>query len=451
MKKSIRIAVALLAVLMTVPAFAGCSHTHRFGDWITDAESHSRSCTVGKCTETESGVHNIGEGTVLVEAGPVSEGLKEYRCADCGYTFTEVIPQRLSLTIEEFSEFDTHTSLQKKYLASPVADVPDKAVGELEQSTQGTPVFTWHLEGLAEGEELVNYLLSISEKEDMSDAKTYRSRYWQYDRTGGFNFKVRTDYYWQVTASVKLADGTEVETKSAVSTFRTLDGPRTLDVGGIANFRDLGGKDADGGVLRQGLIFRCGRLNPNYSKSSSVSAYGKTMLIELGIKSEIDLRGAINDSGYYQNGFKADGSETMHSWGGDQINYYLCPAIYYDSILNNEDGKKMVKDSFAILADPDNYPLIFHCSIGTDRTGILAFLIEGICGVSYSDMERDYLFSNFANIGSSRSESKFLAVTSPVRSQKGSNYMEKCMNYLRSIGVTDEQIESVRNILIEKS
>ena len=110
----------------------------------------------------------------------------------------------------------------------------------------------------------------------------------------------------------------------------------------------------------------------------------------------------------------------------------------------------MVKDAFEVLANPESYPIIFHCSIGTDRTGILAFLIEGICGVDYEYMERDYLFSNFANIGSSRDETKFLAVTAAVRNQKGSNYIEKCTAYLLSIGVTRAQIDSVRNILIEK-
>ena len=450
MTKRTRILSLLLALLTTLSAFSSCAHKHEFGEWTGDENGHSSSCEGRKCEETEAGAHEFGEPAVINEAGPLTEGLRRYTCAVCGYSYEEVIPQRLSLSIEEFEEFDTHTSLQKKYLSSPVSEVPEKAAGVLEQSTQATPVFTWHLEGLAEGEEMQTYILAISEKEDMSDAKTYRSRYWQYDRSGGFNFKVRSRYYWQVSALIKLTDGTEAEVKSDISSFATLDGPRTLDVGGIANFRDLGGKDCDGGVLRQGLIFRCGRLNPNYSKSSSVSAYGKNILVELGIKSEIDLRGAINDDGCYQNGFKADGSETMHSWGGDQITYYLCPAIYYDSIHKNDDGKKMIKDSFAILADPDNYPLIFHCSIGTDRTGILAFLIEGVCGVSYTDMERDYLFSNFANIGSNRTETKFLAVTSPIKAQKGSSWMEKCKNYLLSVGVTEAEIESVRNILIEK-
>ena len=440
----------LLALITLLPLLFSCSHEHTFGEWTADDQAHKRVCTVKKCEETESERHNFVD-TVVTEPGLMTEGLREYKCSVCGYSYTETIEARFSLTLEEFEEFDTHTPLQKKYLASPVANLPSGVVGELEQSTQQTPYFKWQLCDLVDGEELVTYTIAIGEKEDMSDAATYKTRFYQYDRTGGFNFKVRTRYYWQVSATVKLADGTEVTGKSKISTFKTLEGPRTMDVNGVANFRDLGGYDADGGVLRQCLIYRCGRLNTNYKKTPSISGAGKKTLKELGIKTEIDLRGAINDDGYYQNGFKANGTETMYSWGGDQITYYLFPAIYHDNILENDDGKKMVKDAFEVLANPDAYPIIFHCSIGTDRTGILAFLIEGICGVAYETMERDYLFSNFANIGSSRSESKFQAVTAAVRNQRGANYMEKCTNYLLSIGVTREQIDSVRNILIEKN
>ena len=347
-KASARAAALLSALLMILPLLFSCSHEHEFGEWVTDEQKHTRSCTVKKCEETESGEHEFGEPATVKEPGAQTEGLREYKCTVCGYSYTETVPQRLSLTLEEFDEFDTHTALQKKYLSSPVSRVPAGAVGELEQSTQGSPIFTWHLEGLAEGEELTTYTLAISDKEDMSDAKTYKTRFYQYDRNNGFNFYIRWRYYWQVTATVKLADGTEIEEKSKISTFRTLDGPRTLSVDGIAIFRDLGGVDADGGQIRQGMIFRCGRLNTNYKKQASVSATGKKTLIELGIKTEIDLRGAINDSGVYQNGFKADGSETMYSWGGDQINYYLFPAIYYGRLRGPRESRQL-SDHFPLL------------------------------------------------------------------------------------------------------
>ena len=37
-------------------------------------------------------------------------------------------------------------------------------------------------------------------------------------------------------------------------------------------------------------------------------------------------------------------------------------------------------------ADPDNYPMIFHCSLGRDRTGTLAAMLLAVCGVEKSDI-----------------------------------------------------------------
>jgi protein tyrosine/serine phosphatase len=51
-----------------------------------------------------------------------------------------------------------------------------------------------------------------------------------------------------------------------------------------------------------------------------------------------------------------------------------------------------------VLADESNYPIFFHCAIGTDRTGTLAYLINGLLGVPEEDLYYDYCFSNFGAI-----------------------------------------------------
>ena len=42
--------------------------------------------------------------------------------------------------------------------------------------------------------------------------------------------------------------------------------------------------------------------------------------------------------------------------------------------------------------------LLLHCSIGTDRTGVICFLINALLGVSEEDLYKDYLFSMFGMI-----------------------------------------------------
>ena len=48
----------------------------------------------------------------------------------------------------------------------------------------------------------------------------------------------------------------------------------------------------------------------------------------------------------------------------------------------------------AFINDPD-YALYFHCRIGADRTGTLAYLLEGLLGVSEEDRYRDYEMTVF--------------------------------------------------------
>lgn len=48
------------------------------------------------------------------------------------------------------------------------------------------------------------------------------------------------------------------------------------------------------------------------------------------------------------------------------------------------------REIFRVLADKENYPVYFHCIAGADRTGTVAFIINGLLGVSYEDLTRDF-------------------------------------------------------------
>lgn len=48
---------------------------------------------------------------------------------------------------------------------------------------------------------------------------------------------------------------------------------------------------------------------------------------------------------------------------------------------------------FRILSDPDNTPLLFHCSAGKDRTGFAAAMFLSALGVDYETIMEDYMLS----------------------------------------------------------
>ncbi len=66
--------------------------------------------------------------------------------------------------------------------------------------------------------------------------------------------------------------------------------------------------------------------------------------------------------------------------------------VYAFEIRQGEYGRGVVK-ALQIIADQGNHPLVFHCSAGKDRTGILAAILLGTLGVSDKDIIRDYTLS----------------------------------------------------------
>ena len=188
----------------------------------------------------------------------------------------------------------------------------------------------------------------------------------------------------------------------------SVPGPRNLKVDGVENFRDIGGwgyfeNDIYKTYIKQGMLYRSGRFNED--KAEEVKAtITKEGLYEIKnnfkIKTEIDLRRTSNNE---------VGGLTNKSVLGDDVNYIQLPMAFggyniltYIGKLSGDDyvydNPAMIKKFFEILADENNYPINFHCSIGKDRTGCLAYLIEGLLCDGMT-MHRDYMFTNFANAG----------------------------------------------------
>ena len=360
-----------------------------------------------------------------------------------------------AIKAKAFKSWDIHTEAQAAYLAAEDYTKPHLfgAKGADELSKPVSPVFEWKYAGSVNTADIASSWLLISENADMADARKYDVPAGDLSFTvadGAMNLKTGTAYYWQVGAQMK--DGTEIA--SDVRTFVTSEGIRNVSVDGVSNFRDLGGKKTmDGGTVRQGLLYRSGRYNRKFEKSLMISDLGLEQIRELGIKTDIDLRGdkdTVNGVSVYANGYPADGSETMVSPLGEEVNYAFIGRIWDNSLLASPAGASMMREVFDILCDESNYPVVFHCSIGTDRTGAVAFLIDCALGLSDEDITRDYLYSNFGNIGSPRLLANFQQATSTVRKvYEGSTYAEQGVKYLLEKGITQEQIDKVRSILIE--
>lgn len=245
----------------------------------------------------------------------------------------------------------------------------------------------------------------------------------------------------------------EVYEPSNVLSFKespTVNGPRNLYVDGVENFRDIGGW----GYIKQGMLYRSGRFNEEKVDLpiATITEQGIHEAIHnLKIKTEIDLRrtstnevGGLKDESVLGKVVKY--KQLPMAFGGKNI-------LTFQGKLNGDDyeydNPAMIKEFFTMLANKDNYPINFHCSIGKDRTGCLAYLVEGLLGFDQQTMYRDYMFTNFADAGMCKISDITDRYGQTIEEYaNGGSLQEKIYNYLNEvIGVSRENLDNVINIL----
>lgn len=391
---------------------------HSFGEWETSeaacsqAGNKTRSCEV--CGKEES-VELPARGHAADETGA--------HCKRCGVDFP------YAFVLDDLgTEVETHTDLQLQYLTGDSSAVLDYVQGTEELSAPRPVRLSWEATGAGQ----VNYTVQLSLSEDFSDSVSYAAQDTQLDIV---NLYIASDYYWRV----QITDEAGEIYSSPVSTFSTTDvAPRVMYVDGVSNVRDMGGwVNEDGRRIRQGMMYRSGQLNMNKGKSieDTITEDGiNTMIDELGIRTELDLRSGTG---------KIKSSPLP---GAFYVHYPMKLAVTFIT-----DYAEDICEIFHLLADRDNYPVDMHCVIGTDRTGAMAYLIHGLLGMTEEDLERDYLFSNFANIGGGRTMDNISrGYVSFVNEYDGDTQSERIYNCLVDIGVAAEDLDAVRMLMIEE-
>ena len=163
-----------------------------------------------------------------------------------------------------------------------------------------------------------------------------------------------------------------------------------LPVPGLSNCRDLGGFACDGGVTRYGVFLRS-------EVPYQITDVGIQMLREYGLTESFDLRGH-NETEHLPSKLREvfpyriiplrGGAETFakqnlpegpFSW--DKI-YIMRATVHQD----------WVRDAVTACAEAEGC-VLFHCTTGKDRTGILACCLLGAVGVSREDIAADYCIS----------------------------------------------------------
>lgn len=292
-------------------------------------------------------------------------------------------------------------------------------------------VLSWSAEG-----QPVGYEVKLSLNKDLSDAQVFNTSKTILTLPDLF---VASTYYWQVTA-----DYGEKKDTSKVFSFKTANTPRTIRIDGVSNTRDIGGYMTESGKrVRQGMAFRAAYLD-EITSIGIEDAVGR-----YAIKTDLDLRNA------------GEGTSGKGSPLGADILYYNYSCPYYrgktSAGIDNPDNHENLANALRVFANESNYPVLFHCSVGRDRTGMISMLLLGLLGVGYEDICMDYELSFFSyrgcmdganpvNMASDAFLGTYLYVARYLDGDK--SFAENCEAYLLDVGLTQAEIDEIRRIML---
>lgn len=202
------------------------------------------------------------------------------------------------------------------------------------------------------------------------------------------------------------------------------------------NVRDLGGWACDGGTVKYGLLIRGGRIS---------SADRDVLVGQLGVQHEIDLRG--KEGRDPSDGEVATesplGSDVWFTIADKAASYTLTPVATWQLYLR-----------CVIDAVTHREPVYFHCTAGADRTGTLACVLEGLLGMSQSDIDKDYELSCFYSgtgtnaLARRRNEPEWRGLINAIEAVSGDSFRDKCVHFaVGTCGMSMSDINAYRTAM----
>lgn len=321
----------------------------------------------------------------------------------------------------------------------------------------------------------------IGKKPDLSDARVWFKAVKETDKATGresgkdqsqknekyevpyANLEINTTYYWRVCTrgycgwGCNPKHGCEACKKvceSEIASFKTEDfAPRWMAIEGrVGNMRDLGGrKTVDGRRVKQGMIYRGQGLNDNSTtgeirgRNRLTAADVEYMTGTLGIKTDLDQRSP------------GEVADMTASPLGPSVKWIHNSSSCYAGIFL-EDGKKAMAKNFRVFCDPANYPIYFHCIGGADRAGSLAYTLNGILGVERHLLNTDWESTFYPTLPEMRSDYKDHTFWCgewhfddgfAKYGDANTSWNKRIELYLLDCGVTMEEIEKFRSIMLE--
>ena len=156
---------------------------------------------------------------------------------------------------------------------------------------------------------------------------------------------------------------------------------------------------------------------------------------------------------------------TYDNWVVVMDDYPPSQSLAYLYRLMLDHSQEMLRDVIAAAAQPGTFPLLIHCKIGKDRTGLVMAMLLSIAGVSPAIIAADYAQSEanlqplyptiIAEAEANRYDMTVFRAMMPSPHElmlETLDYLARkyggVLPYLHAIGITEEQMASIREQLV---
>jgi protein-tyrosine phosphatase len=161
----------------------------------------------------------------------------------------------------------------------------------------------------------------------------------------------------------------------------------------VKNCRDLGGYPTPMGNTRWGRFLRCGDMGQiNFEEKEYLYAYGVRTIIDLRTPEECEVSPNPIQYDARFNYLTFDliprKNPSEHFLTSD-----LSRMTLGDLYIRILDANERVGAVLEMIAANDEGALLFHCTAGKDRTGVIAMLLLGLAGVTNEDILANYQVS----------------------------------------------------------
>lgn len=225
------------------------------------------------------------------------------------------------------------------------------------------------------------------------------------------------------------------------------------------NVRELGGYAGKNAVTSWNRFLRGDDISTlTQNDIIYLKTYGVTSVLDLRSNYECELHpdALLNQEGitHYHMPFMVGKVDNIM----DNVEKGIELKSFYLDLLRDQDK---VKSIMSIIADAPEGCMLFHCAGGKDRTGVLSMLLLSLVEVDTEDIMTNYQVS-YINL---RRNKQMMGIELPKDFDMSCMYsqpetIEACVNYiydnfgsthkyLRNCGLTDTQIEKIKQKLLD--